>query len=52
MMLLFTFEDNKLEVAKYAYRKTVDNRNYVMVNDAFTFSSSRDELAKYIRSLR
>ena len=49
MVLLFGFENNKLEIAKYAYRKTVDKQNYFVVNDAFTFSSSKDELARFIR---
>lgn len=52
MVLLFGFENNKLEIAKYAYRKTVDKQNYFIINDAFTFSSSRDELARFIRELR
>jgi hypothetical protein len=52
LMLLFTFENNRLEVAKYAYRKTVDKRNYHQVNDAFSFSSSREELMRYIRDFR
>lgn len=49
MMMLFSFENNKLEVAKYAYRQTVGNNSYYLVNDALTFSSSRDELARFIR---
>ena len=49
LMLLFTFESNKLEVAKYAYCKTVDLRNYYQIIDALTFSSSKDELARFIR---
>jgi Domain of unknown function (DUF4476) len=49
MVLLFGFENNKLEIAKYAYRKTVDKQNYYVVNDAFTFSSSKEELARFIR---
>jgi Domain of unknown function (DUF4476) len=52
MVLLFGFENNKLEIAKYAYRKTVDKQNYYVVNDAFTFSSSKDELARFIRDIR
>ena len=52
LMLLFTFESNKLEVAKYAYRKTVDKQNYYQLNDALTFSSSKDELARFIRESR
>lgn len=49
LMLLFTFESNRLELAKYAYCKTVDQRNYLLVNDALTFSSSKDELARFLR---
>lgn len=52
MMLLFTFENNRLEVAKAAYRRTVDKQRYFELNDAFTFSSSRDELARFIRESR
>lgn len=49
LMLLFTFENNKLEVAKYAYRKTVDKQNYYQLNDALFFNSSKDELTRFIR---
>jgi len=52
LMMLFSFESNKLEVAKYAYRKTVDKHNYYQVNDLFSFSSSRDELARFLRESR
>jgi len=50
LVLLFSFENNKLELAKQAYMTTVDKRNYYMLNDVFSFNSSRDELARYIRS--
>ena len=49
LMLLFTFENNRLEVAKYAYRKTLDKENYYKLNNALTFNSSKDELARFIR---
>lgn len=49
LMMLFTFENNKLEIAKYAYPKTVDKQNYYQVNEVLTFSSSREELMRYIR---
>ncbi len=52
LMLLFTLENNKLEVAKYAYRKTVDKHNYHRVNEALTFKSSKEELARFIRDSR
>ncbi len=48
IMGLFTFEDSKLEYAKYAYDFTYDVDNYYMVNDAFTFESSIDDLNEFI----
>lgn len=49
LMQLFTFDDKKLEIAKYAYRKTVDKNNYYLLSELLTFSSSKDELARFIR---
>ncbi len=48
LVLMFSFESNKLELAKQAYQNTVDKKNYYMLNDAFSFNSSKDELARYI----
>ena len=47
---LFTFESSKLEIAKFAYGRTVDRNNYYQVSDAFTFSSSVDDLSGYINN--
>jgi hypothetical protein len=49
---LFTFENNKLDIAKYAYKKTTDKNNYYLINDVFTYSNSKDELARFIRDYR
>jgi hypothetical protein len=49
---LLTFESSKLEFAKHAYNRTVDRNNYYVVNNAFTFSSSVDELTRYIQNIR
>ena len=49
---LFSFENNKLDIAKYSYKYTVDKNNYFMLNDAFSFSGSKEELARYIQSYR
>jgi hypothetical protein len=46
----FSFEDNRLNFAKYAYLHTYDPNNYFIVNDAFDFSSSVTELNNYIAS--
>jgi hypothetical protein len=52
LVLLFNFENNKLELAKQAYQTTVDKRNYYIINDAFSFNSSREELARFTRTIR
>jgi len=52
MLQLFSFENTKLELAKQAYPKTVDQRNFHIVNDVFSYSSSKDELNRYIRNVR
>ena len=46
---LFTFEANRLEFAKYAYIHCVDPNKYFLVNEVFTFDSSKKELDDYIR---
>jgi hypothetical protein len=46
----FTFEANKLEMAKNCYTRTYDIGNYFKVNDVFTFESSIEELNEYIES--
>jgi hypothetical protein len=50
LLALFSFENNKLELAKYAYDYTVDKGNYFMVNDAFSYSSSKEALMDYIKN--
>jgi hypothetical protein len=52
MVLLFTFENNRLDIAKYAYGKTVDKGNYFMLNDAFTFNNNKEALKEYIREYK
>ncbi len=52
MMLSFTFEQTRLDFAKFAYDRTYDIGNYFKVNDAFTFESSIEELNDYIGSRR
>jgi len=45
---LFSFDDNRLEYAKYAYDYVTDKSNYFLVNNTFSFSSNSDELRTYI----
>jgi hypothetical protein len=52
LTMLFSFDDTKLAFAKYAYRRTVDKGSFFMIYDVFSFSSSKQELADYIRNYR
>lgn len=48
---LFSFSNDKLEVAKKAYLKTVDKENYFMVYNSLQWNSSIQSLSNYIASL-
>ena len=43
---LFSFESTKLEIAKYAYNYSSDKSRFYILSDAFTFDSSKDEIAR------
>ena len=45
---LFTFDSDRLTFAKYAYDHCYDRRNYFKVNEVFTFTSSVNELNRFI----
>ncbi|MEN2992291.1 MAG: DUF4476 domain-containing protein [Bacteroidia bacterium] len=47
---LFTLENAKLELAKFAYDYTHDLSNYLIVGEALSLSLSRAELAQYVQS--
>ena len=47
---LFTYEASKLDFAKVAYDKCVEKNNYYLLNDAFTYSASVDELNEFLES--
>lgn len=49
---IFAFENNKLDLAKYAYAFTTDRNQYFQINDCFTFSNSKQELTRYIQNFR
>ena len=50
IMGLFSFEDSKLDFAKFAYDHVHDIGNYYKVNDAFSFESSIDALDQFIKA--
>lgn len=49
MAQLFSFEDDKMQLVKQAYPKTVDRTNYYQLTDIFSFSSSKDALTRFIQ---
>lgn len=48
IMQLFSYETTRLEFAKFAYRYTYDIGNYYLVNDAFQYESSIEELNRFL----
>lgn len=50
LMKLMSFEESKLDFAKFAYSRTYDPGNYFIVNEAFTFSSSVEQLSEFIEA--
>lgn len=48
----FSFEDNKLDFAKFAYVHCTDPKSYFKINDVFSFSSSSEELSDFVSSAR
>lgn len=52
LVLLFTFENNRLDIAKYAYSKTVDKGNYFIMNDCLSMNKNKEELINFIRDQR
>lgn len=45
----FSFESNKLELAKFAYPFCVEKHKYYMLNEVFTYDSSKQELNEYLQ---
>ncbi len=52
IMRLFSFESSRLQFAKFAYSYVIDPNSFFMVNNAFTFSSSVDDLHRFITGSR
>lgn len=48
LMNYISFDSERLELAKYAYTRVSDPENFYQVENALTFSSSKDELYRYI----
>ena len=52
ILKIFSFEDSKLDFAKYAYDFCIDRNNYFKISNAFSFESSKKELNSYIQGAR
>ena len=52
LVQLLTYENNKLDLAKHAYKNCVNQNAYFVVNDAFNYSNSKEELARFIANER
>lgn len=52
LMKQFSFENDKLELAKLLYSNIVDKNNFYLVYSELRFSSSRKELEEYIKNIR
>lgn len=46
---LFSFDKDKLEFAKHAYSRCVDQNRYFMLGSVFSFESSKTELDEFVR---
>ncbi len=44
---LFSFEESKLAFAKFAFKYTIDPKNYFKVNNVFSFDASKEELSNF-----
>lgn len=52
ILRLFDFENTRLDFAIFAWNYTYDKGNYYMLNDAFDFEHSIEELDKYIKATK
>lgn len=50
LLEVFTFENTKLDMAKYCFGYCVDRGDYYKINSVFTFSSSVEDLTNFISS--
>jgi hypothetical protein len=48
VMEIFSFENDKLTFAKWAYSRCVNKDNYFTLNSGLTYSSSKSELTKFV----
>jgi hypothetical protein len=52
IMKLFSFDSGKLDVAKFAWDFCIDTQNYFILNEVFSFDSTKGQLNRFISSKR
>ena len=48
LVKLFSFDDTRVELAKFAWEFTLDKENFYQVSEALTFTSSKEELMRFL----
>lgn len=48
LMKIFAYDSSKLEFAKFAYERTIDKGNFYIVNEAFSFNSTANQLNEFL----
>ncbi len=49
---MYSFDNYKLDIAKYAYKNTLNKQDYFILYEVFQFSNSKEDLANYIRQFK
>ncbi|MBG8554484.1 DUF4476 domain-containing protein [Hymenobacter guriensis] len=52
LLRVFSFEDQRVELAKYAYPRLTDSQNFYQVYELFSFRSNVDALQDFVRQQR
>lgn len=52
LVQMYSFDNYKLDLAKYAYKNTLNKQDYFMLYEVFQFGSSKEDLAAYIRQYK
>lgn len=50
LVKIFPFDDDKMDVAKWCYKHTLDKKNYYKVEDHFTFDRYKKDLGNWVSS--
>lgn len=48
LVKIFAFDDDKMDVAKWCYKRTLDRKNYYKVEDHFTFDRYKKDLGDWV----